>query len=76
VGPYYNKEQVATHGLHVLRAQPSEFSMVFILTRPDGGSTQVFDRSVHSLRSRAQSLAFALFSLRLNHRRHVLPFSM
>ena len=30
--PYYNKEQVTTHGLRILRAQPSEFSTVFVLT--------------------------------------------
>jgi hypothetical protein len=65
--PYYNKEQVTTHGLHVPRAQPSGFSMVFVLTRPDGGSTQAFVLSMHSLRSGAHSSIFALFSLRLNY---------
>jgi hypothetical protein len=65
--PYYNKEQVTTHGLRVPCAQPSEFSMVFVLTRQDGGSTQAFVRSMLSLRSGAHSSVFMLFSLRLNY---------
>lgn len=67
--PYYNKEQVTTHGLHVSRAQPSEFLTVFVLTRLDGGSTRPFARSVHSLQEltlqSSRSLVFAWIILNM-----------
>jgi hypothetical protein len=63
--PYYTIERVTTHGLRVPLAQPSEFSLVFVLTHRSEGSTQAFPHSVRSFRSGTHCWVFVLFSLRI-----------